>query len=185
MQTAYLVLYVLCSCYAGMYAKCIPCSVRTLFLLCRYVCIMVEMVFFYSNLVLVLRKTLKHSLFLDSKFCFTCLPVCNFVITETCHIEAVHWPRLEIFQQSAEFVKLRIFISHEVSIIIYGSSCNDLGIYIYIYIYIYMALATVREPVPVFIFFQYGKPYRETIFALNIFPYPFFISSHTGIRTRI
>ena len=55
-------------------------------------------------------------------------------------------------------------------------------------------------PVPVFHFFLYGSPYslsissrirfsffpvRETIFALNIFPYPFFISSRTGTRTRI
>ena len=41
-------------------------------------------------------------------------------------------------------------------------------------------MATVREPVPVFIFFQYGKPYRETIFAVNVFPYPYLISSSTG-----
>ena len=39
-----------------------------------------------------------------------------------------------------------------------------------------MAVATVREPVPVFIFFQYRKPSSETIFALNVFPYHFFIS---------
>ena len=38
-----------------------------------------------------------------------------------------------------------------------------------------MAVATVREPVPVFNFFQYGKPYSR-----YIFPYPFFISSRTG-----
>ena len=63
-----------------------------------------------------------------------------------------------------------------------------------------MAVATVRKPVPVFIFFQYAEPYslsissstrfsslplRETIFVINIFPYPFFISARTGIRTRI
>ena len=48
-----------------------------------------------------------------------------------------------------------------------------------------MAVAIVRERVPVFIFFLYGKPYRETIFALNVFSYPFFISSLTGTRTRI
>ena len=60
-------------------------------------------------------------------------------------------------------------------------------------------MARVREPVPVFHFLQYGKQYslsissrtrfsfpplRETIFVLNIFPYPFLISSSTGNHVR-
>ena len=54
-----------------------------------------------------------------------------------------------------------------------------------------MAVATVREPVPVFIFFQYGKSYPLSISYRTRFyffpygnPYQYFISSSTGNHIR-